>query len=89
MVLTPAKGGWQDWSVAEFAFDNDLIVVTNNRRDFLKEYADMELHPGLVIIVPKGDKSTQIEWFAAVVDFLLAMNELPIKKLIEIDVTAA
>ena len=37
------KAGWQDWSVAEFAFGNDLIVVTNNRRDFLEEYAGMEL----------------------------------------------
>lgn len=71
--------------MAEFAFDNDLIVVTNNRRDFLHEYAGMELHPGLVVIVPKGDKSTQIGWFAAIVDFLLAMDEPPINKLIEID----
>lgn len=79
------KAGWQDWSVAEFAFNNDLIVVTNNRRDFLDEYARMELHPGLVVIVPKGDRPRQIEWFAAVVDFLLALDGPPVNKLVEID----
>lgn len=79
------KAGWEDWSVAEFAFANDLIVVTNNRRDFLKHYAGMDLHPGLVIIVPKGDRPSQIAWFVAVVDFLLGLNEPPVNKLIEID----
>lgn len=83
--LWTGKAGWQDWTVAEFAFNNDLIVVTNNRRDFLKEYAGMELHPGLVVIVPKGDRPKQIGWFSAIVDFLLAVGEPPINKLIEID----
>ena len=79
------KAGWQDWTIAEFAFDNDLIAVTNNRRDFLKEYARRELHPGLVVIVPKGNRSDQIAWFSTVLDFLLAMDEPPINKLVEID----
>ena len=79
------KGAWQDRSIAEFAFENDLIAVTNNRRDFLREYARMEIHPGLVVIIPKGDKLTQIEWFAAVLDFLQALDEPPINKLVEID----
>ena len=33
------KAGWQDWNLVRFAFANDYIVVTDSRRDFLKEYA--------------------------------------------------
>lgn len=78
--------GWQDWSIAEFALDNDLIVVTNNRRDFLKEYAGMDIHPGLVVIVPKGNRPDQVQWFSMVLDFLLGLGEPPVNKLIEIHV---
>jgi len=30
------KAGWQDWNLGPFAVDNDYIVVTLNRRDFLR-----------------------------------------------------
>ncbi|MET0970323.1 MAG: DUF5615 family PIN-like protein [Tardiphaga sp.] len=30
------KAGWQDWNLVRFAVANDYVVVTNNRRDFLK-----------------------------------------------------
>ena len=31
------KAGWQDWNLVPFAVANDYVIVTNNRRDFLKE----------------------------------------------------
>jgi predicted nuclease of predicted toxin-antitoxin system len=79
------KAGWKDWTIARFAYENDLIVVTNNRKDFLREYAKFDVHPGLVIIVPRGDRADQIEWFSKILDFLQAMDEVPINRAIEID----
>ena len=79
------KAGWQDWTIAKYAYENDLIVVTNNRRDFLKEYAKFELHPGLVVIIPRGNRTDQIEWFIAVLDRLAMMKEAPVNKLVEVD----
>ena len=37
-----------------------------------------------VVIVPKGERPSQIAWFSAVLDFLLARNEPPVNMLIEI-----
>jgi predicted nuclease of predicted toxin-antitoxin system len=79
------KAGWQDWTIAKYAYENDLIVVTNNRRDFLKEYSKFELHPGLVIIIPRGNRQDQIEWFTTVLDALDEMAEAPVNKLVEVD----
>jgi hypothetical protein len=76
--------GWQDWNIARFAFENGYIVVTNNRRDFLKEYLKQEMHNGLVIIVPNVERQPQTDLFSRVLDHLAAMNDLPMNKVIEI-----
>lgn len=47
------KAGWQDWNLVRYAIDNDYIVVTLNRRDFLRQHAGLLLHPGLVILLPQ------------------------------------
>lgn len=75
--------GWQDWNIARFAFENGYIVVTNNRRDFLREYLKRELHDGLVIIVPNVDRDVQISLFSRVLDHLEGMEESPVGKVIE------
>ncbi|WP_424594531.1 DUF5615 family PIN-like protein [Bradyrhizobium sp.] len=31
------KAGWQDWNLVRFAVANDYIIVTDNRKDFLRE----------------------------------------------------
>ena len=76
--------GWQDWNIIRFAFENDYVVVTNNRRDFLKGYLRQELHSGLVIIVPNVEREPQIQLFSQVLDHLAGMNDLPTNKIIEV-----
>jgi predicted nuclease of predicted toxin-antitoxin system len=76
--------GWQDWNIAQFAFENGYVVVTNNRRHFLREYLKYEAHNGLVIIVPNVERDRQIGLFVRVLDFLAELNALPVNKLIEV-----
>ena len=38
-VVWLGKGGMKDWSLVSFALDNDYAFVTNNWRDFPREYA--------------------------------------------------
>ncbi|KQT55334.1 MULTISPECIES: DUF5615 family PIN-like protein [unclassified Aureimonas] len=78
------KAGWQDWNLTRFALENDYIFVTNNRRDFLKEYAAQELHNGLIVIVPNVERDDQKRLFGVVLDHLADMYELPVNKLIEV-----
>jgi hypothetical protein len=53
--------GWQDWNISTFAFERDYSVVTNNRRDFLREYLKYDLHNGLVVVVPYVARQQQID----------------------------
>jgi predicted nuclease of predicted toxin-antitoxin system len=62
------KAGWQDWNLVRFAIANDYIIVTDNRRDFLKEYAKLEVHAGLVILLPKGTRDRQMALFQKALD---------------------
>jgi predicted nuclease of predicted toxin-antitoxin system len=47
--------GQPDWALAERVAKDEFTFVTNNRVDFIKLFGKMELHPGLVVLVPKVD----------------------------------
>ncbi len=68
------KSGWSDWRIVEFALGNDYVVVTNNRRDFLREYAKVSLHNGLLVIVPNLGSRVQIRLFGLVLDRALQLG---------------
>jgi predicted nuclease of predicted toxin-antitoxin system len=78
------KAGWQDWNLVRFAIANDYIIVTDNRRDFLKQYAKLDVHAGLVILLPKGTRDRQMALFQRALDVYSARNDDLVNKLIEI-----
>ena len=57
------KGGWQDHNLVPFVLENDYIFVTNNRRHFLREYAKLKVHNGLIVIVPAVRRRVQQQLF--------------------------
>jgi predicted nuclease of predicted toxin-antitoxin system len=61
-------GGSPDWVLAAVAAERDYVLVTNNRRDFLKLYAQLEVHNGLIIIVPAVDLDEQCVLFRTALD---------------------
>ena len=81
------KGGWQDWNLVSFAITNDYIVVTLNRRDFVKQYARLEVHPGLVIVIaqaPTNKAPDQVALFAKALEAFAAMNDDLVNKVMEV-----
>jgi predicted nuclease of predicted toxin-antitoxin system len=78
------KGGWQDHNLVPFAVENDYIIVTNNRRDFLKLYLQHGLHGGFIILVPRVERRRMDELFALALDALATMNEDLVNKVIEV-----
>lgn len=76
--------GWQDWNLVSFAITSNYIFVTSNRRDFLKLYAKLELHSGLVVIIPKGKRDEQLALFGKILQVLAARNDDLINTLVEI-----
>ena len=57
--------GRPDWALAERIVKDELTLVTNNRLDFLKLFGGLDLHSGLMIIVPNVTPSLQRALFDA------------------------
>ena len=62
-VVWLGKAGTQDWNLLPVIQHGDYAFVTNNRRDFLRLYAHLEIHSGLIIILPSVDIREQIRLF--------------------------
>lgn len=78
------KSGWQDHNLVRFAIDNDYVIVSNNRRDFLKLYMQLELHGGLIILVPRAHRATLDELFVRALDRLALSNSDIMNQLVEV-----
>lgn len=74
-----------DPAIAKYASRHDMVFVTNNRRDFVKLYRDIELHPGLIIIVPSVQLAIQKELFAGFLTYLSDGKDLT-NRLIDIHI---
>jgi predicted nuclease of predicted toxin-antitoxin system len=70
------KSGWQDWNLVTFALETNYTFVTNNRSDFLKRYANVDLHAGLVIIIPNVKGSEQSALFERALDVVEAREDI-------------
>jgi len=69
------KSGWQDWNLVPFALANDYVLVTNNRADFLTRYAKLDVHNGLIIIIPNLKRADQNRLFDRALDVVSELTE--------------
>ena len=67
--------GSSDRSLAVLAIDTDAVFVTNNARDFKRIYRELDLHPGLVVILPSRSLIRQTHLFVIAIDTLAAMPD--------------
>ena len=77
------KGGAQDWNLVSFALEHDYALVTNNRRDFLREYAKHAVHDGLIVLVPLVKRAEQFRLFGLALDHIQTLSDT-VNTLIEI-----
>ncbi len=75
--------GAEDWEVAALAAERDYVIVTNNRRDFLRLYSEFDVHNGLIIIVPAALRAEQRRLFGIALDAADRLDSL-INMLIEV-----
>jgi predicted nuclease of predicted toxin-antitoxin system len=61
--------GKPDWTVAQRIEADEFTFVTNNRADFIRLFARMDLHPGLIILIPNAVPALQRALFQAVIDY--------------------
>jgi predicted nuclease of predicted toxin-antitoxin system len=81
------KAGRQDWNLVPYAVANDYIVVMLNRRDFLKQHAAIEVHPGFVILIPQAPENRgqhQAGLFEKALDAYVTMSDDLVNKVMEV-----
>jgi predicted nuclease of predicted toxin-antitoxin system len=62
--------GQPDWALAKRIIGDEFTFVTNNGADFIQLFGDMELHPGLIILVPNVVPALQRALFQAALQYL-------------------
>jgi len=62
--------GKPDWVLADRIVKDEFTFVTNNRVDFIRLFGRMELHAGLIIIVPNASPTIQRAMFEAAILYL-------------------
>lgn len=62
--------GKPDWELAERIVKDEFTFVTNNRSDFIRLFGKMELHAGLIILVPNVVPAFQRLLFEAAIRYL-------------------
>lgn len=63
----------------------DFTFVTNNRRDLLRLYKHVEVHAGLLIILPSINVVGQIALFLKALDAIEARGADMVNQLVEVD----
>jgi predicted nuclease of predicted toxin-antitoxin system len=62
--------GKPDWELAERIVKGEFTFVTNNRVDFIRLFGKMELHSGLIVIVPNLAPALQRGLLQAAIQYL-------------------
>ena len=62
--------GQPDWALAARIVRDEFTFVTNNRVDFVRIFGRMEVHGGLVVLVPNVVPNLQRALFRAAIQYL-------------------
>jgi predicted nuclease of predicted toxin-antitoxin system len=54
-----------DWDLLKVITEQDWVLVTNNAIEFRGRYRDIELHPGVIFLLPAVRRAEQLRLFEA------------------------
>lgn len=66
----------KDWDILKVVAEEDWILVTNNAFEFRGRYQRLELHPGVVFLIPNVPRLQQIELFSATLDVISELSDM-------------
>lgn len=67
---------WKDWNILEIVEKDGWILVTNNAIEFRSRYRRVELHPGVIFLVPSVRRQQQLMLFESALDDLAVNPDL-------------
>jgi predicted nuclease of predicted toxin-antitoxin system len=59
-----------DWDLLKVIAEQDWVLVTNNAIEFRGRYREIELHPGVVFVLPAVRRAEQLRLFEAALDYI-------------------
>lgn len=66
----------KDWCLLKVIESDDWILVTNNAIEFRGRYRRIEIHPGVVFLIPSVRGLDQVRLFEAALDHVQKMPDL-------------
>ena len=87
-VTLKGWSGYKDWQLMPIIEANDYLFVTNNRVDFVRLHGGLQLHEGLVIIVPNVPRAGQVHLFKLALSHIGTLRDL-VNTVLEVDGNAA
>jgi predicted nuclease of predicted toxin-antitoxin system len=76
--------GFKDHQLREVILQEEFVFVTNNARDFRGLLSNVELHPGLVLIIPRVTPKVQCQLFERALLKISRITDM-INRVVEID----
>ena len=65
-----------DWDLLRVVAAQDWVLVTNNAIEFRGRYREIDLHPGVVFLLPAVRRADQVRLFEAVLDHVQGHPDL-------------
>ncbi len=65
-----------DWDLLKVIAEQDWVFVTNNAIEFRGRYREIELHPGVVFLLPAVRRAEQVCLFKAALDHIGARGDM-------------
>lgn len=84
-VIHLGMAGTSDRMLSTQIIGGDFTFVTNNARDFLRLYRGVDVHAGLLVILPSARKPDQLRLFGAALDAIIAAGADITGELVEVD----
>jgi len=65
-----------DWDLLKVVAEQDWVLVTNNAIEFRGRYRTIELHPGVIFLLPAVRRPEQVRLFEAALEHAKAHSDM-------------
>jgi predicted nuclease of predicted toxin-antitoxin system len=65
-----------DWDLLTVVAEQDWVLVTNNAIEFRGRYRNIELHPGVIFLLPVERRAEQLRLFAAALTHVSTTDDM-------------
>ena len=65
-----------DWDLLKIIAEQDWVLVTNNAIEFRGRYGTVEVHPGVIFLLPAVRRLKQVQLFEAALNFAQTLPDM-------------